>query len=118
MSWLESFRLLDSSKLNIHPVACYLMSCYAYEILSDSFLTDFGFDKLGVFIQEHWDEIDHPHKKYIDREACHCTSALTVQYYELPLVVLTATHEILGTSFKVSPIFDKAMGQLALREFL
>lgn len=101
-----------------NPVAFYLMSCYAYEQLNDSFLTDFEFDELGRYIQKHWDEIGHPHKKYIDKEACHCTSALTVQYYELPFVILTSTHEILGTSFKVSPIFDKAMGQLALREFL
>lgn len=117
MSWLERFRLLDFSKLNIHPISCYLMSCYAYEQLNTSFLTDFGFDKLGVFIQENWDEIDHPHKKYIDKNNCHFTSALTVEYYELPLIVLTATHELLGTEFKSSPIFDKAMQQLKLRAF-
>lgn len=106
--------------MNIYhnPVAFYLMSCYAYEQLSDSFLTDSQFDELGRYIKKNWDEIDHPHKKYIDKTACHCTSALTVQYYELPLMVLTATHKLLGTRFESSPIFDKAMDQLVLREFL
>lgn len=106
--------------MNIYhsPIPMYLMSCYAYEILSSSFLTDSQFDGLSHHIHEHWDEINHSHKKFIDRENCHSTSALTVEYYELPIIILTGTHDILGTDFKSSPIYEKIMTQLELRSVL
>ncbi len=78
-----------------NPIGVYLMSCYAYEKLDKPFLTDYEFDMLGRYIDKHWDNLDHPHKKYIDREGVAFTSSITVPYHELPLIVLTATHQLL-----------------------
>jgi len=101
-----------------NPVGVYIMSCYAYEVLSDSFITDAEFDACGWHIAEEWDNLTHRHRDYINREACAFTSALTVPYEELPLIALSATHHKLGTRLEDSPIYNKIMEQLEFRQFI
>lgn len=50
-----------------NPVAKYLMCSYAYYKEDDPLISDAEFDELGKWMLEHWDAIDHPHKKYITR---------------------------------------------------
>lgn len=94
------------------------MSCYAYEQLDSCFIDDRSFDMLGYYIDEHWEELEHPHKEYVDRERVAHTSSLTVPYHELPLIVLWATHHKLETEFRASRIYKKAMLETYMRELI
>ena len=77
-----------------NPIAIYIMSCYAYEELNSPFISDIVFDKLGKYIYDNWDDLEHKHKRFIDREGCAYTSALTVGYSELPTIIREATKQI------------------------
>lgn len=82
-----------------NPVGVYLMSCYAYEVLNDSFITDYQFDKLGAYLHKVGEFMDHRHIDLIDLENCQHTSALTVPYHELPTIIVGATYQKLGKPF-------------------
>lgn len=101
-----------------NPVPAYLMACYAYEILAHPIMTDAEFDKLGSYLHDFWDLFDHPHKVYIEEDACHYTSALTVPYADLPLIALSATHAMVGSSLRDSPIYADIMRSLAARDLV
>lgn len=49
-------------------VPYYIMAAYAYYKDDDPIISDTTFDKMAQFILENYDNIDHPHKKYLDRE--------------------------------------------------
>jgi hypothetical protein len=49
-------------------VPWYLMAAYAYYVEDDPILEDSTFDKMAKRILDHWDEIDHPHKKYLNKD--------------------------------------------------
>lgn len=94
------------------------MACYAYEVLADPILEDHEFDRLGEYIAEWWDCIDHPHKKYIDGKACAFTSSIKVPYHKLPLIVLNATHALNGTRFEESSVYADAIKELDCRTLI
>lgn len=75
-----------------HPVAVYLMSCYAYEELAAPFLSDADFDALGRYIEQNWDSIEHRHKHLIDRDSCAFTSGITQPYRKWPLIIKHAAY--------------------------
>ncbi len=51
-----------------NPVGYWLIACFAYDILSESIMSDDTFDKLCLHIQENYDTIIHPHKWILDKE--------------------------------------------------
>lgn len=89
-----------------HPVAVYLMSCYAYEELDAPFLTDAEFDALGRYIEAHWDELEHRHKHLIDRDSCAYTSGITKPYAKWPLIIKHAAHHAAGYPKAQKPRVD------------
>lgn len=46
----------------------YLMSCYLYYKKNEQVLTDKEFDDLCRELYEKWEQLDHPHKKLINKE--------------------------------------------------
>lgn len=48
-------------------VPYYIMAAYAYYKEDNPILPDSTFDKLASFILENYDNIDHPHKSYLDK---------------------------------------------------
>lgn len=44
------------------------MSAYAYYELDNPLMTDAQFDKLGVWLLKHYDDIEHPHKDLITKD--------------------------------------------------
>ena len=48
-------------------VPFYIMAAYAYYKEDDPIISDHAFDNLASIILEHYDEITHPHKSYLDR---------------------------------------------------
>ena len=43
------------------------MCAYAYYEEDSPLISDQEFDELGKHILEHWDAIEHPHKKLLDK---------------------------------------------------
>jgi len=78
-----------------NPIPIYLMSCYAYEKLDASFISDNSFDRLGRYIEKNWRKIRHRHKRYINKEDVAFTSAITCNYDDLPSIVKNATVQLL-----------------------
>ena len=46
----------------------YMMAAYAYYVEDDPILSDTMFDKMAKRMLELWDEIEHPHKKYLSED--------------------------------------------------
>ena len=49
-------------------VPWYMMAAYAYYVEDDPSLSDTMFDKMAKRMLELWDEIEHPHKKYLSED--------------------------------------------------
>lgn len=49
-------------------VPWYIMAAYAYYVQDDPILQDNIFDTLSKRILEHWDEINHRHKDYLNKD--------------------------------------------------
>ena len=49
-------------------VPWYMMAAYAYYVEDDPILSDTIFDKMAKRMLELWDEIEHPHKKYLSED--------------------------------------------------
>ena len=49
-------------------VPWYIMAAYAYYVDDDPIMEDALFDKIAKRILEHWDEIEHRHKSYLNKD--------------------------------------------------
>jgi hypothetical protein len=61
-------------------VPYYLMSSYLYYEKNTQVLTDAEFDKVCFLLHEKWDEIDHPHKKIIEKENLLAQTGYNIEY--------------------------------------
>jgi hypothetical protein len=65
-------------------VPFYLMSSFLYYKEDLSPLTDHKYDMLCKKLLKHWDDIEHQHKKYIDKEALSSGTGYYINWDELP----------------------------------
>lgn len=49
-------------------VPWYIMAAYAYYVEDNPILEDSMFDMLSKRLLEHWDEINHRHKSYLNKD--------------------------------------------------
>lgn len=49
-------------------VPWYIMASYAYYVEDSPILSDRTFDNMSKRILENWDEIEHIHKKYLNKD--------------------------------------------------
>jgi len=49
-------------------VPWYIMAAYAYYVEDSPILSDRTFDNISKRILENWDEIEHIHKKYLNKD--------------------------------------------------
>lgn len=57
-------------------VAWFMMASYGYYKCDIPILSDALYDKLAKFIAKFWDEITHPHKRFMSQEELSSTSSL------------------------------------------
>lgn len=69
-------------------VAFFLMASYLYYERAISLMDDGQFDLICKKLDEKWDEINHPHKYLIEREALSSTTGFYIRNY--PLMVKSA----------------------------
>ena len=53
----------------INPIGKYLVHSYIYYQLDNSVISDGDYDKMANYILEHYDELEHPHKHLISKDA-------------------------------------------------
>ena len=58
----------------------FMIGGYAFYILGDRVMEDHDFDYLVIRLKEHWDEIDHPHKKFITESHLDACTAYDIDY--------------------------------------
>lgn len=64
------FECTNHVERNINlSVPWFLMAAYAYYEEDNPILTDARFDKLAKMMYNNWDDIEHHHKEYIDKDA-------------------------------------------------
>jgi len=52
-----------------NPIGRYLVHSYIYYQLDNSVISDGKYDKMAKYILEHWDDLEHPHKHLISKDA-------------------------------------------------
>ena len=81
-----------SNRITDNPnmmVPYYLMTSYAYYVEDDPIVSDSFYDKLAKKLLKEFDNIEHYHKKVIDKDALSAGSFLG----EYPLIVKGALHD-------------------------
>jgi NAD-dependent DNA ligase len=74
-------------------VPWFLMACFAYYELGRPIMSDAEFDHLVGLLAEHWEVIDHPHKKLIDPEIFSVGSGFALDY---PSIVRFSTMDLVN----------------------
>tara|TARA_Y100001963_G_C6724122_1_gene420571 strand:+ start:113 stop:406 length:294 start_codon:yes stop_codon:yes gene_type:complete len=75
-------------------VPWYLMTSYLYYKCHESIISDEQYDWLCTEILSKWDDIKHPHKKYIDKDSLSAGTGYTLNEY--PERVKGAAKAVLG----------------------
>ena len=65
----------------------YLLSSFSYYILHSSPMQDEAFDWLCKELLDNYDNIDHTHKHYVDKEALKAGTAYHMKESDYPLIV-------------------------------
>ncbi|WOE76309.1 DNA ligase LigA-related protein [Alterisphingorhabdus coralli] len=101
-------------------VPWFLMASYAYYEKDDPFLTDSFYDKMCLMLIKQWDQIEHRHKTFIDRDALGAGSAYHIDWSQLPTIIkdaadhLTAKYHSLATIGTPAPTtLDDLLGDVA-----
>lgn len=63
-------------------VAWYLMNSYLYYELDRPVVSDAAYDKLCRMLYDHWDDVDHWHKPYVNRESLLAGTGFQLVYPE------------------------------------
>lgn len=75
-------------------VSWYLMAALAYEVQDRPILSDAAWDDLCRRMDARWDEIDHPHKRFVDRATLSSATASYINYDALPQIVTGAVRSL------------------------
>jgi NAD-dependent DNA ligase len=69
----------------------YLIHSYLYYVEGRHFLSDRSYDILCVRLLSEWDEVEHPHKSLIDKEALSSGTGFYLKEEDYPLIVKTSS---------------------------
>jgi hypothetical protein len=58
----------------------YLIGAYAYYVLDTPVLSDATFDEICVMLDEEWDDLEHMHKGWVDRDDLSAGTRLSTLY--------------------------------------
>ena len=80
-----------SSNINM-CVPWYIMAAYAYYVEDNPLLEDYTYDRLATKMVNHWDEIEHFHKHFLNKDMLQAGTYLG----EYPSRVKDAVEELRG----------------------
>ena len=64
-----------------NPIGKYLVHSYIYYQLDNSVISDGEYDKMAKHILENWDDLEHPHKHLISKDALQAVPYKQVPFY-------------------------------------
>lgn len=70
-----------------YPVGKYLVASFLYYQCDFSIMGDDEYDQICKQLFENFDDIDHPHKHLLDKEALKAGSGFQLRYNQYPLIV-------------------------------
>jgi len=83
-----------------NPIGKYLVHSYIYYQLDNSVISDGEYDKLAKYILEHWDDLEHPHKHLISKDALQAGTML-LKDDEYPTIVKDTARMIKNNKIKI-----------------
>ena len=95
-------------------VAFYMMSSYLYYEKDKQVLTDSFFDQMCKKISQTWDQIDHPHKKLIDKKSLEAGTGYYIKYTNM---IKSAAESWYNESRKTKMSPRQLAGQSSLENF-
>lgn len=76
-----------------------LMASYLYYHEDKTIISDVIYDSIIKDIVEHWDEIDHCHKKFLDFESLKSSSTMfQMKREDYPLITVSTAHRLFEKS--------------------
>jgi aromatic ring hydroxylase len=98
-------------------VAFYMMSSYLYYEKDKQVLTDGMFDQMCKKILKTWDQIDHPHKKLIDKESLEAGTGYYIKYTNMIKGAAESWYAENQRLKKMTPRQKASLGQSSLENF-
>jgi len=83
-----------------HLIGQYLVHSYIYYQLDNSIISDGDYDNLAKQILENWDNIEHPHKHLISKDALQAGTFLLPED-EYPTIVKDTARLVKNNKIKV-----------------
>lgn len=80
-------------------VPFYLIGAYAYYVLDSPIMPDSTFDTICRGLDDQWDEIEHMHKFWIDRDDLAAGTRLSTAY---PAMAMGAASALAGRPYRPS----------------
>lgn len=71
----------------INPISAYLIHSYLYYVMDAPVVDDAQYDQICVELLEKFDELKHPHKHLLDKEALRAGSGYHIATMDYPLIV-------------------------------
>ena len=97
--------LMDNMVRNLietHPnllVAYFLICSWLYYVKEISIISDSLFDEICETLYVHWDDIEHQHKKLIDREALKAGTGYYIPHEKYPGMTRAAAAHLVNNNW-------------------
>lgn len=72
-------------------VPWFLSTSYAYYKEAETLISDEYFDRICKLIDEHWDNITHPHKYLINRDSLSAGTGFDIEFGLFPIQLQSST---------------------------
>lgn len=94
----------------------YLIASYAYYVLDRPVLSDATYDAICVMLDEEWDDLEHMHKWWIDRDDLSAGTRLSTRY---PSMAMASACHWAEVRYVPRPLLVEALTDLteALRDY-
>jgi hypothetical protein len=76
----------------------YLMASYVYEHDSETYMEDEAYDRLCQRLNTHFDEVQHPHKHLVDRQALSATTGYYIRSSDYPKIVIYTGRQLVAAA--------------------
>ena len=87
----------------------YLMGSYAYYVLDRPIMDDGTYDAICIMLDEEWDDVDHVHKSWINRDDLSAGTRMSTEY---PSLAKAAACALAGVPYIVPMGLTAAMRHL------
>lgn len=89
------WKLREEGKRDVF-VAWYLMASVAYYHWNESWIPDEDYDMLCFELYQKFEELNHPHKHLLDKEALLAGTGFHIKQYDYPLMTRRAAWRVLN----------------------